>query len=1211
MRGSRSGSRERLTGHFEWRSDARLRVVYLSAGHEALTGIPGEAILGKAWCEHGPCPGDADASARFRADVAARRPFRDVEVEYADHAGGRRYLSLSGTPMHGRRGRFLGYRGIGRDVTECRRAELALGESEARLRRLLDLTSDWYWEQDEQYRFTYLSPEVDRVMGPGRAAYLLGKTRWEAAGAMLHGGWDEHKAVLDRREAYREFEFALRFPDGTRRWIMTWGEPVFDRAGEFRGYRGVGRDVTARRAAEAALRESETRHRAVVENLAEGLIICDRAGVILVANGAAERLYGVPAARLVGTRVSDFGGERLRPDGSPLPPEECPAAVTLRTGAPVTGFEFGVRRPDGTTRWLSANTRQWSAMNGTDEGGLVVSLRDVSVQRAAVTALRASEARYRAVVDNLAEAVIIRDVGGRVVALNAAARRLFGAARILGATGTAPGWQRLRADGSALPLDEAPSAVTLRTGRPVCDFVMGLRRPDGSVVWVSANSRAILDTATDAVLGVVVSAIDISARRSAERALRESETLSRLVIDNLAEGVVIRDGNLRIVDANESAARILGTTRAALIGAVSTGYVRSYFDEDGNTVAPDDMLSKNVVRSGEPVSGVVIGVERLDGSRIWISCNVRAILEPGTDAPRGVVTSFVDVTAERAATLALKESEERFACAVRGSSDGIWDWDIARERFYISPRLKELLGYRDDELANERRVLFDRLHPADLPLVEAAIDAHFARDEPYDLEVRQRHRDGEYRWFRIRGQAQRDASGRPIRFSGANTDITDRKRAEAQLSYLAQYDILTGLPNRALFLDRLAGAIARARRAGGLLALLFFDLDRFKAINDTLGHQAGDAVLREVAARVKERLRETDTVARLAGDEFTAILEDLARPEDALEVAAQIQSVVAAAPVLHDGHEIYVAASIGVAIFPADAETPEDLLKCADAAMYAAKRDGGQAVQAFSRDELPAVPGRITIEARLRRALERSELFLEYQPQVDIGSDRIVGAEALIRWRDPDLGLVSPLQFIPLAEETGLIVPIGEWVLESACRQAAAWRAAGLPLIRIAVNLSPRQFRDKGLVARIGSLLARTGLEAGQLELEITEGTIMQQTRTTLSLLEQLAGLGVRIAIDDFGTGYSSLAYLKRFPVDQLKIDRAFVRELTSGTDDAAIVTAITTMARALEIRTLAEGVETPAQLAALRELGVHEYQGFLFSRPVAADQIAALAAAG
>ena len=1209
-RGDARRSLERLAGTFTWRTDPQHRLVHLSAGHEAVTGVASAPLLGKRRWEHGRYRADAATWAGHRADLEARRPFQDLQLEYTDDAGKVRYLSLSGEPTYDARGRFAGYRGTGRDVTDRKRVERALHESEARLKSLLELTSDWYWEQDAEYRFTFFSPEVDRVMGAGRAAFLLGKTRWEAAGPSARADWAAHKAVLDRRESYRDFEFELRFPDGTRRWITSSGEPVFDGGGAFLGYRGVARDVTARRAAEHALRESEARHRAVVENIAEAVFLCNREGVVVAANSAAEHLYGASADALLGKRMTDFGGERLRADGSLLPPEEYPVAVTLRTGAPLTDFEFGLRRPDGSVRWLSANTRLWSPGDEPGSGGLVVSIRDVTAQRRAERALRASESRYRAVVDNLAEAVVIRDTRGVITGLNAAARRLYGEAPVLGSRGPVAGWRRLRADGSPMPPDEAPSAVTLRTGRPVSDVVMGLEPPGGPVAWVSVNSRPILDTATGEMLGAVVSATDITARRAAERALRATEALSRLVIENLSEGVVIRDQNLRILDANESAGRILGTSRAALIGAVSTEYVRGFFDEDGNPVAPDDLLSKQVQRGGTTVSGKVVGVERLDGTRIWISFNMRPIREPGSEAVRGVVTSFTDVTAERSAALALKESEERFACAVRGSSDGIWDWDIARGRFFMSPRLKELLGYRDDELPNERGALVERLHPDDVAVLAAAARAHFRRGEPFDVEVRQRHRDGEYRWFRVRGQALRDSHGRPIRFSGTNTDVTDRKRAQAQLSYLAQYDTLTGLPNRALFLDRLAGAIARARRAGRLVAVLFFDLDRFKEINDTLGHHAGDAVLRDVARRVKARLRETDTLARLAGDEFTAIIEDLDRAEDAAAVAAQLQAAVAAAPIHHEGHELYVGASIGVALYPSDAQTPEDLLKCADAAMYAVKREGGQAVQVYVRDSHSVPTDRLALKARLRQALERSEFFLEYQPQVDLVSNRVIGAEALIRWRNPDLGVVSPLRFIPLAEETGLIVPLGEWVLESACHQAAAWRAAGLPTLRIAVNLSPRQFRHKGLVPRIESVLAKTGLEPGQLELEITEGTIMQQTQATLSLLERLVALGVRIAIDDFGTGYSSLAYLKRLPVDKLKIDRAFVKDVITDADDAAIVTAITTMARALDIRTLAEGVETAAQFTALRDLGVHEYQGFLFSPPVAAERLAQLAGA-
>ena len=427
------------------------------------------------------------------------------------------------------------------------------------------------------------------------------------------------------------------------------------------------------------------------------------------------------------------------------------------------------------------------------------------------------------------------------------------------------------------------------------------------------------------------------------------------------------------------------------------------------------------------------------------------------------------------------------------------------------------------------------------------------------------------------------------------------EQVNAQLQHVATHDALTGLPNRLLLADRLNQSIAQAQRHQRLFAVFIVDLDRFKAINDSLGHHAGDAMLKEVARRLAAALRQADTLARMGGDEFVLILNEIINPEDLETIAAKVLTHIAQ-PMKLSGLELHASASIGISIYPNDGGNGETLLQHADAAMYQAKKGGRNAYRLFTPEMNAFARERLELENGLRRALVQHEFVLHYQPKVDVRTGSIDSAEALIRWQHPTRGLVAPNDFIPLAEETGLIMPIGEWVLNEACRQAQSWRASGLRPLRVAVNLSAQQFRQKKLVDVVSAALRTAGLEARYLELELTESTVMHDAEQSIEILRELSALGVRISVDDFGTGYSSLSYLRRLPLDKLKIDRTFIRELATSRDDAAIVRAIVSLAHNLRIKVIAEGVETPDQLVYLREAGCDQYQGYHYSAPIPND---------
>jgi diguanylate cyclase (GGDEF)-like protein len=445
--------------------------------------------------------------------------------------------------------------------------------------------------------------------------------------------------------------------------------------------------------------------------------------------------------------------------------------------------------------------------------------------------------------------------------------------------------------------------------------------------------------------------------------------------------------------------------------------------------------------------------------------------------------------------------------------------------------------------------------------------------------------------------------------AGLQAEVAERRLADQRVVHMAHHDALTGLPNRTLFADRVGQAIARAHRRDGKIAVLFLDLDRFKNVNDSLGHAIGDLLLTAVAERLTNCLREEDTAARLGGDEFIISLPDVADAGEAAHVAARILAELAK-PFTIANHQLHADGSIGIALYPADGDTAETLMRNADTAMYHAKESGRANYQFFSAQMTERVSRRLSTETDLRRALERGEFALHYQPLIDLAAGRVSGAEALLRWPQNEHRLMSPTEFIPIAEDTGLIIPLGEWVLLEACSQAQVWQARH-PGLKISVNLSARQFRQKDLIGMIERVLGETGLAPALLELELTESMLMHHAEETIGILTRLDEMGVRLAIDDFGTGYSSLSYLKRFPIHSLKIDRSFVRDISTDPDDAAIVTAIVAMARSLNLDVTAEGVETDEQAAFLRSLACHHAQGYHFGRPMSAQEFAARLALG
>ncbi|MDV3000118.1 MAG: hypothetical protein N5P05_001724 [Chroococcopsis gigantea SAG 12.99] len=582
----------------------------------------------------------------------------------------------------------------------------------------------------------------------------------------------------------------------------------------------------------------------------------------------------------------------------------------------------------------------------------------------------------------------------------------------------------------------------------------------------------------------------------------------------------------------------------------------------------------------------------------------------------GVVTMLVGMVNNRRLVLErrvqertaqLAENEERLRLALEASNQGLYDVDLATGEVFVSPQYALMLGYDPSQFRETVNSWRERLHPDEKEGVINTFESYSKGERPlYQVEFRQRTASGQWKWILSLGKIiEWDGTGQPSRMLGTHTDITERKLAEAKIKQLAYYDPLTGLPNRLLLFDTIDKALAEAKGDGHYGAVLFIDLDRFKTLNDARGHEAGDRLLREVAVRLKEALSTTDMVGRFGGDEFVVLLPKLSTGQDIANRLSVLKGekilTYFSTPFIFQGEEIIIGASIGVSVFPKQKETVNDLLKEADTAMYQAKGEGRNRVRVFEAMMQIEAESRFTLEGEVRRAIEQKQFLLYLQPQVDMKGD-LVGSEILVRWQHPVRGLVSPSAFIAMAEETGLIDPIGEWILWQTCKYLAKIRSAG-SLLHVSVNVSPYQFCQPNFVKTIKYILASTGAEPTHLTLEVTESLIMENIHQTVATMLELRTLGINFSIDDFGTGYSSLAYLKRLPVNELKIDRSFVQDAPRDPNDAALVEAIISIARHFQLEIVAEGVETVEQAEFLKLRGCNFYQGYLYGKPVPIEE--------
>ena len=1169
--------------------DANGAVVHCNAPARALLGLSAEQVKGRLpadaywrWRRSDGTPMPAEEHPVYRV-LADGETVRDLEIGLLQpEHDGPLWVLCSARPVRDDSGQIKQVLLVMVDVTERHRARDTRQHMGERLELIMRAIDEAPWDWDLLSGEVYFSPRWWSMLGyavdelPAKASLWAGLCHRDdvpAFDATL-------SAALQGSDESFQMEYRLRHKLGHYVPVSTRAYIQRDTEGTAVRLSGVNADLTVPRQTQARLQESEGRYRALVEWSPIGIGVHQH-GLVVYANPAALRMLGADSLdQLIGTPMV----ERVHPDFRKPVLERV--GHTLATFDPMPWREEKLLRLDGAPIDVEI---QGTLISHLGEPAIQVSMVDITERKRSQSVLRQSEARFRALTELSSGWFWEQDAQLRFVHISAQFQDISGLApgNYLGLTR----WETPHR--GVTDAQWAAHRAALQAHETFLDFEMQRPGRDGNWVWVSISGVPIVDE-QGRFAGYWGVGRDITERKQAERLLQESQNQYQALVEWSPLGMSVHQGG-KIVYVNPAAMRLWGAASDdELVGTP----IEARFHPQFKASALERL--RGIVERGVPAPQRPSKFLRLDGRAIDVETQGMPIQYHGAPA---VLLSFQDITARKQTENTLRESEERFRALTELSSDWYWEQDENFRFVMLSGDVVLGTGMSGQQQVGKTRWELPALNlsESDWQRHRAVVQAH---QEFRDFEIRRPDSDGRMHWASVSGTPMFDSNGVFRGYRGIGRDITPQKQAADQIHRLAFYDALTGLPNRRLLIEQLKKAVQINVRHGLRGALLFIDLDNFKTLNDTLGHDVGDVLLQQVAKRLVECVREADTVARLGGDEFVVVLEDLS--EDALDAASQAdavgQKILSSlnAPYQLAGRDHRSSPSIGVTLFGAHDHGVDELLKQADLAMYQAKGAGRNTLRFFDTGMQSEVDGRVALESDLRDGLQGGEeLALRFQPVVGVDG-RVIGAEALVRWLQPQRGLVMPADFIPLAESTGLILPLGRWVMQAACEQLAVW-ARRLPTahLTLAVNVSARELREPDFVPQVLRTLKRTGAPPSRLRLELTESVLAHRVEDIIQKMTELKSSGIGFSLDDFGTGYSSLSYLKLLPLDLLKIDRSFVRDVLTDPNDAAIARTIVALGQSLGLSVVAEGVETEAQREFLAANGCFTYQGYLFGAPM------------
>jgi diguanylate cyclase (GGDEF)-like protein/PAS domain S-box-containing protein len=1166
-----------------------LRYIHANPAFLAQTGRTLEELVGRTQEEvFGQYADDGRREQLLRALAGETTAFNRVSVAGA-YKG--RWFRAHYFPLHEPDGVVWGALLVLVDVQGLKDAEAALQRQEGELRNFAENLPGPVAVVDARFRFVFANKVFQRLRGI-EAQDIVGRPVREVIGEELARDYYDPFVELLKRGESCTYERQVGPPGGEARWHMVRLVPILDARGRFDGYYIVASDIHDMKLAEERLREQQARLRLFTDNIPDAVAYLDRDRRIRFANRQFAELRGLKLSQIVGKTTA----EAMGPEVASWIAERTQRV--LEHGEVVT-YERLTTVPDGTQRWYHVK----AVPNFGDDGrvvGMYVVAHDIHEVKAAQAQLAASEEELRFFAENIPEAICYVDLERGCTFVN----NLFLATR---------GFTRDAALGK-FPEDVYPRDVLEEIRPHVERAILGvessferlMRMATGEERWVRVRLSPRRD-ANGVVRGYYAVSTDIHEIRLAQAAIEDKERQLRQVIDSVPTPMCYVDAELRYRYVNNAFLDYIGLKPAEIVG-------RPVVDVLGEERFRQLHPHLERLRMGESLA-----VERLvrfaDGRARWMIVRLTPRISDGVYLGYYATTS--DIHEQKVVEEELRRANTILSAHFDNTPLAVLEWDTSLRIVRWSGQAESIFGWSASEALGRAAASWRLVYEDDRHSVDHAI-AELVQGPGRHATILNRcyRKDGSVIWVEWHHSALRDDAGRLISILSLAQDVSSRIQAEERLQYMATHDGLTGLPNSVLLNDRLEAALTRARRHHARVGVMFLDLDHFKDVNDTLGHRVGDLLLKELARRIRGALRQSDVLARVSGDEFVVVMEDLP-DENAPELVARKVLDEVRKPFVLEGQEIHVSGSLGLALHPEDGADVETLLKNADAAMYHAKELGRNGFRLFSVELAERRSHRLQLETALRRALKSNELTLHYQPIVDTETGAVHRAEALLRWHDPERGLVLPHGFVPLAEESGLGHAIGHWVLEHACRQARAWRDGGLGDIVVCVNLSASQLRDTSMIADLKAILAESGCEPGWLQFEITETSMVRDVDGASVVLAKLRALGVRIAIDDFGTGFSSLSHLRHLPVDVLKIDKAFVADIdpepqrkargrtarrTDNAGGAAIVSAVIGLARGLGLDVVAEGVERKSQLHFLAREGCAACQGYLLCPPLPAE---------